>query len=54
MSKTYFCELVSGFFLNLNQTTLVIVSGLSRSIIIEKTVERVCVCFCEPGNLSFG
>ncbi len=36
MSKTYFCELVSGFFLNLNQTTAVIISGLSRSIIIEK------------------
>ncbi len=36
MSKTYFCKLVSGFFLNLNQTTLVIISGLSRSIIIEK------------------
>ncbi len=36
MLKTYFCELVSGFFLNLNQTTLVIISGLSRSIIIEK------------------
>ncbi len=36
MLKTYFCELVSGFFLNLNQTTAVIISGLSRSIIIEK------------------
>ncbi len=24
MLKTYFCELVSGFFLNLNQTTAVI------------------------------
>ncbi len=24
MSKTYFCELVSGFFLNLDQTTVVI------------------------------
>ncbi len=34
--KTYFCELVSGFFLNLDQTTAVIISGLSRSIIIEK------------------
>ncbi len=34
MSKTYFCELVSVFFLN--QTTAVIISGLSRSIIIEK------------------
>ncbi len=39
MSKTYFCKLVSGFFLNLNQTTLVIISGLSRSIIIGKKVE---------------
>ncbi len=36
MSKTYFCELVFVFFLNLNQTTAVIISGLSRSIIIEK------------------
>ncbi len=36
MSKTYFCKLVSVFFLNLNQTTLVIISGLSRSIIIEE------------------
>ncbi len=36
MSKTYFCELVSVFFLNLDQTTAVIISGLSRSIIIEK------------------
>ncbi len=36
MSTTYFSELVSGFFLNLNQTTAVIISGLSRSIIIEK------------------
>ncbi len=36
MLKTYFCELVSAFFLNLNQTTAVIISGLSRSIIIEK------------------
>ncbi len=36
MSKTYFCELVSGFFLNLDQTTLVIIYGRSRSIIIEK------------------
>ncbi len=36
MSKTYFCELVSGFFLNLDQTTAVIIYGLSRSIIIEK------------------
>ncbi len=36
MSKTYFCELVSVFFLQSNQTTAVIISGLSRSIIIEK------------------
>ncbi len=36
MSKTYFCELVSVFFLNLDQTTAVIISGQSRSIIIEK------------------
>ncbi len=36
MWKTYFCELVSGFLLNLDQTTAVIFSGLSRSIIIEK------------------
>ncbi len=36
MSKTYFYELVSVFFLNLDQTTAVIISGLSRSIIIEK------------------
>ncbi len=36
MSKTYFCELVSVFFLNLDQTTEVIIYGLSRSIIIEK------------------
>ncbi len=36
MSKIYFYELVSVFFLNLNQTTAVIISGLSRSIIIEK------------------
>ncbi len=36
MSKTYFCELVSGFFLSLDQTTAVIISGHSRSIIIEK------------------
>ncbi len=36
MSKTYFCELVSGFFLNLDQTTVVIIYGRSRSIIIEK------------------
>ncbi len=36
MSKTYFCELVSVFFLNLDQTTAVIIYGLSRSIIIEK------------------
>ncbi len=39
MSKTYFCELVSGFFLNLDQTTVVIIYGCSRSIIIEKKVE---------------
>ncbi len=43
MFKAYFCELVSVFFLNLDQTTLVIISGLSRSIIIEKS-----------GILSFG
>ncbi len=36
MSKTYFFELVSGFFLNLDQTTALIISGHSRSIIIEK------------------
>ncbi len=36
MSKTYFCELVSVFFLNLDQTTVVIIYGRSRSIIIEK------------------
>ncbi len=36
MSKNYFCELVSVFFLNLNQTTVVIIYGRSRSIIIEK------------------
>ncbi len=36
MSKNYFCELVSGFFLNLDQTTVVIIYGRSRSIIIEK------------------
>ncbi len=36
MSKTYFCELVSGFFLNLDQTTVVIIYGRSRSIIIKK------------------
>ncbi len=43
MSKTYFCELVSVFFLNLDQTTVVIIYGRSRSIIIEKS-----------GILSFG
>ncbi len=43
MSKTYFCELVSVFFLNLNQTITVTISGLARSIIIEKS-----------GVLSFG
>ncbi len=37
MSKTYFYELVSGFFLNLDQTTVVIIYGRSRSIIIEKS-----------------
>ncbi len=36
MWKPYFCELVSGFLLNLDQTTAIIISGLSRSIIIEK------------------
>ncbi len=36
MSKTYFCELVSVFFINLDQTTVVIIYGRSRSIIIEK------------------
>ncbi len=36
MSKTYFCELVSGFLLNFDQTTAVIIYGRSRSIIIEK------------------
>ncbi len=36
MSKTYFCELVSGFLLKLDQTTAVIIYGLSRSIIIKK------------------
>ncbi len=41
MSKTYFCELVSGFFLSLDQTTAVIISGHSRSIIIEKKV-KIC------------
>ncbi len=41
MSKTYFCELVSGFLLNLDQTTAVIFSGLSRSIIIEKMLNFV-------------
>ncbi len=35
MSKTYFCELVSVFCLNLDQTTAVIY-GLSRSTIIKK------------------
>ncbi len=39
MSKTYFCELVSGFFYHLDQTTVVIIYGRSRSIIIEKNVE---------------
>ncbi len=41
MLKTYFCELVSGFLLNLDQTTAVIFSGLSRSIIIEKMLNFV-------------
>ncbi len=41
MFKTYFCELVSGFSLNLDQTTAVIFSGLSRSIIIEKNLNCV-------------
>ncbi len=36
MSKTYFCELVPVFFLNFDQTTVVIIYGQSRSIIIEK------------------
>ncbi len=36
MSKNYICELVSGFFINLDQTTVVIIYGRSRSIIIEK------------------
>ncbi len=36
MSKNYICELVSVFFINLDQTTLVIIYGRSRSIIIEK------------------
>ncbi len=36
MSKTYFCELVFVFFLNFDQTTVVIIYGQSRSIIIEK------------------
>ncbi len=27
MSKNYICELVSGFFINLDQTTLVIIYG---------------------------
>ncbi len=43
MLKTYFCELVSVFFLNLDQTTVVIIYGRSRSIIIKKS-----------GILSFG
>ncbi len=43
MSKTLFCELVSGFFLNLDQTTVVIIYGRSRLIIIKKS-----------GILSFG
>ncbi len=41
MSKTYFCELVSGFLLNLDQTTAVIFSGHSISIIIEKMLNFV-------------
>ncbi len=39
MSKTYFCELVPVFFLNFDQTTVVIIYGQSKSIIIEKKVE---------------
>ncbi len=41
MLKTYFCELVPGFSLNLDQTTAGIFSGLSRSIIIEKKLNFV-------------
>ncbi len=45
MSKNYICELVSGFFINLDQTTLVIIYGRSRSIIIEKLEFCPLVCF---------
>ncbi len=42
MSKTYFCELVSGFFSQPRiQTTVVIIYGRSRSIIIEKKLNFV-------------
>ncbi len=41
MLKTYFCELVLGFLLSLDQTTAVILSGLSRSIIIKKILNFV-------------
>ncbi len=39
MSKTYFCKLVSGFFLNLESNHCNIIYGRSRSIIIEKKWE---------------
>ncbi len=38
MLKTYFCELVLGFLLNLDQTTTEQFSGLSRSMIIKKNL----------------
>ncbi len=41
MLKTYFCKLVSGFSLNLDQTTAVIFSGISGSIIIKKKLKFV-------------
>ena len=41
MLKTYFCELVLGFMLNLDQTTAVQFSGLSRLIIIKKMLNFV-------------
>ncbi len=41
MSKTYFCELISVFLLNLDQNIAVIIYGLSRSIIIEKKLHFV-------------
>ncbi len=41
MLKTYFCKLVPGFSLNLDQTTAVIFSGLSGSIIIKKKLNFV-------------